>query len=89
VQLTFDTDMNRHSRKPLYVYPDCVKRYEVFVAHGGVWKRVAGESGNYIRRRLLTFPPVATGRVRVEIHETNGAPSVRVYEVRLYGDNPV
>ncbi|MBI4910634.1 MAG: FAD-dependent oxidoreductase [Acidobacteria bacterium] len=85
VQLTFDTDMNRHSRKPLYIYPDCVKRYDVLVAANSTWKRVAGETGNYMRRRVHTFPEAGTDRVRIEIHEANGAKSARVYEVRLYG----
>jgi hypothetical protein len=85
MQLTFDTDMNRHSRKPLYVYPDCVKRFDVLTGQGGGWKRVASDSANYMRRRVLAFPPVVTDRVRLEAHETNGAKSARVYEVRLYG----
>jgi hypothetical protein len=82
-QITFDTDMNRHSRQPLFVYPDCVKRYDVQVDSGGGWSRVAGETGNYMRRRMLTFPAVTAGRVRIEVHETHGARSARIYEVRL------
>ncbi|MEZ5400172.1 MAG: FAD-dependent oxidoreductase [Bryobacteraceae bacterium] len=85
VQITFDTDMNRHSRQPLYVYPDCVKRYDVLAGIGGGWRRVAGEAANYMRRRELAFTPVTTDRVRIELHETNGAKSARVYEIRLYG----
>ncbi len=85
VQLVFDTDVNRHSRKALFVYPDCVKRYEVQVWAGGAWRRVAGEEDNHLRRRVLRFAPVETDRVRVEILETNGAKAARVYEVRVYG----
>jgi hypothetical protein len=85
VQLVFDTDVNRHSRKELFVYPDCVKRYEVQVWAGGAWRRVAGEEDNHLRRRVLRFAPVETDRVRVEILETNGAKAARVYEVRVYG----
>jgi hypothetical protein len=84
VQITFDTDVNRHSRRPLYRYPDCVKRYDVLVWQGSAWKRVAGETDNYMRRRVLTFEPVVSDRVRIEMHETNGARSARVYEVRIY-----
>lgn len=86
IQLVFDTDVNRHSRKPLFVYPDCVKRYEVKVWRGGEWLPVAGENENYLRRRVLSFEAVETDRVRVEIAETNGARVARIYEVRLYGE---
>jgi hypothetical protein len=84
VQITFDTDMNRHSRRELFRYPDCVRRYEVLVPQGGGWKRVAGEEDNYMRRRVLEIEPVKTDRLRLQFHETNGARSARVYEVRLY-----
>jgi hypothetical protein len=89
VQITFDTDVNRHSRRPLYRYPDCVKRYDVLVWQGSAWKRVAGETDNYMRRRVLTFEPVVSDRVRIEMHETNGARSARVYEVRIYDGDTV
>lgn len=84
VQLTFDTDMNRHSRKALFRYPDCVKRYDVLVRQGSGWLRVAGETENYLRRRVLQLEPVTADRVRIEIQETNGAAVARIYEVRLY-----
>jgi len=88
VQITFDTDINRHSRLPLFRYPDCVKRYDVLVWQPSGWKRVAGETDNYMRRRVLSFDQVTSDRVRIEMHETNGAASARVYEVRIY-DGPV
>jgi hypothetical protein len=86
VQLVFDTDVNRHSRKALFVYPDCVRRYEVRIWRNGAWHTVAGEADNYLRRRVLRFEPVETDRVRVEIQETHGAKVARVYEVRLYDE---
>lgn len=85
IEIFFDTDVNRHSRRALFVYPDCVKRYEVSVWAGG-WRRVAGETENYLRRRVLAFDEVETDRVRIDVQETNGARSARVYEVRLYGE---
>jgi hypothetical protein len=84
VQITFDTDINRHSRRPLFLYPDCVKRYDVLARMGVGWKRVAGETDNYMRRRVLIFEAVVSDAVRIEMHETNGARSARVYEVRIY-----
>ena len=88
VQITFDTDINRHSRRPLFRYPDCVKRYDVLVRMGVGWKRVAGETDNYMRRRVLSFQPVVSDGVRIEMLETNGARSARVYEVRIYDGKP-
>ncbi len=82
IEIFFDTDVNRHSRRALFVYPDCVKRYDVLVDRGG-WQRVAGESDNYLRR-VLDFPEGETSGVRLEMHETHGARSARVYEIRLY-----
>ena len=82
--ITFDTTINRHSRRALYRYPDCVKRYELLIPQGSGWQRIAGEDDNYMRRRELRFAPVTTDRVRLAIHEANGAGVARVYEVRLY-----
>lgn len=87
IQLVFDTDVNRHSRKALFVYPDCVKRYDVHVWRNNAWIRVAGETENYLRRRVLRFEPVETDRIRVEVQETNGAKVARIYEVRLYDES--
>ncbi|MBL8179447.1 MAG: hypothetical protein JNK48_32510, partial [Bryobacterales bacterium] len=84
VQVVFDTDVNRHSRLPLFVYPDCVKTYDVLARVGGEWRRVAGESGNYLRRRVLRFEPVEADAVRIAVQETNGAGRARIYEVRVY-----
>ena len=42
VQLTFDTNVNRRIRHPLFRYPECVKTYDVAVytgAGGKLWPR--------------------------------------------------
>jgi hypothetical protein len=84
VHLTFDTNVNRRITEPLFRYPECVKRYEVSVATATGWKTVIEEPDNYYRKRVHSFDPVTSNRVRITIHETNGAPDARVYEVRLY-----
>lgn len=89
LQITFDTDINRHSRRQLFRYPDCVKRYEVLVPQGAGWRRIAGEDDNYMRRRVLTFPAVTADRLRIVVQETNGCRSARIYEVRLYDEPSV
>jgi hypothetical protein len=88
VQLIFDTDMNRHTRRPLFRYPDCVKSYELAVATPAGWRVVAEERDNYQRRRVHRFDAVTSGRVRLTVRETNGAASARVYEVRIYEETP-
>jgi hypothetical protein len=84
VQITFDTDVNRRARLPLFRYPECVKRYDLAVWNLGTWKKVAEENDNYFRRRVHYFAPCESDRLRINVHETNGARSARIYEVRTY-----
>jgi hypothetical protein len=86
VQLTFDTDVNRRARLPMFRYPDCVKRYEIAIPRGSSWVPVVHEPDNYFRHRVHRFPTVEADRLRVTIHETNGARSARIYEARVYND---
>ena len=85
VQLTFDTNINRRIRHPLFRYPECVKTYDVAVYMGSRWQTVAEVQDNYQWRRSHSFPPVSADRVRINVHATNGSPSARIYEIRLYG----
>jgi hypothetical protein len=39
---------------------------------------------NYVRRRVQRFETVQSQRVRLTVLATNGAPSARVYEMRVY-----
>jgi hypothetical protein len=84
VQLTFDTDVNRRATLPLFRYPDCVKRFEISVPRLTTWTTLASESDNYYRRRVFRCPTVEADRLRVTVHETNGARSARIYEARVY-----
>jgi hypothetical protein len=84
IQVTFDTDVNRRIRLPLFRSPECVKRYDIAVWLAGAWQQIADVSDNYYRRRVHTFSPVDSDRVRINVHETNGTQSARIYEVRLY-----
>jgi hypothetical protein len=87
VQITFDTNCNRRVRLPLFRYPECAKKYEVAIATAAGWKTVAQNDDNYLRRRVHTFDPVHSDRLRITILETNGNPAARIYEVRIY-NNP-
>src|ERR1039458_465477 len=84
VQVTFDTDVNRRVERPLFRCPDCVKRYDIAFATGGGWKVIAEEGDNYNRWRSHTFDPIHSDRLRIQVYETNGAKSARIYEVRVY-----
>ena len=84
IQLTFDTNINRRIDTAL-CYPECVKTYDVAVYMGSRWQTVAEVQDNYQRRRSHSFPPVSADRVRINVHATNGLPSARIYEIRLYG----
>ncbi len=84
IQLTFDTNANRRVGLPLFRYPECAKKYEITIPQEAGWATLVQVDGNYFRRRVHTIDAVTTGRVRIHIHETNGAPQARIYEVRLY-----
>src|SRR5262245_31563266 len=84
IQLTFDTDANRRVTLPLFRYPDCVRDYRLEYLDGGQWKTIVDVKENYVRRRVHRFDTVRSDRIRLQVMATNGAPSARVYEVRVY-----
>jgi len=89
VMLTFDTNLNVDYTMlpPLYVHPECVRDYELQVMLDGGWETIVEVKGNYQRRRIHRFRRVKSRALRLVVHATNGDPSARVYEVRVY-DNP-
>ena len=92
VYLTFDTDLNdqRHASwefKPdERMVPETVRDYRVEVFDGQQWTVVAQVENNYQRHRRHRFNPVTASRVRVVVQATNGAPSARIFEIRLYNE---
>jgi hypothetical protein len=86
IQITFDTDTNRRVRLPMFRYPECVKRYEIAIPKAIGWETILQENDNYFRRRVHRFDPVNTGKLRINILETNGSPQARIYEVRVYNE---
>ena len=85
VHLTFDTDLSTGS-------PDksrqevCVKSYKVSVFLNGDWVKVAESKDNFQRHRIHKFKKVRANKLRLEIRATHGAPSARVFEVRIYDE---
>jgi hypothetical protein len=86
VQVTFDTNFSQRASQPLFRYPECVKDYDLRVRRGGGWVNVASIRGNYVRRRVHRFDRVGTDALRLEVLAANGAPSARVYEIRVYDE---
>ncbi|HUS81525.1 MAG TPA: FAD-dependent oxidoreductase, partial [Armatimonadota bacterium] len=64
--------------------PECVRDYRVQVKAGGAWVEVAQVEGNYQRRRVHEFEPVAASAVRITCEATNGDAQARIFEVRAY-----
>ncbi len=87
VQVTFDTNFSRRLTRPLARYPECVKDYDLKVFAAGRWQTVTTVRDNYVRRRVHRFERTSSDRLRVEILASNGAPSARVYEVRVYDES--
>lgn len=86
VQLTFDTDQNRRVTLPLFRYPDCVKDYRLEAQVQGHWQLLEEVKDNYVRRRVHRLDRVSAAKLRITVMATNGAPSARLYEVRVYDE---
>jgi hypothetical protein len=86
IQLTFDTNMNRRVRRPLFRYPECVRDYLLELHDGRRWVLLHEERDNYMRRRVHTFERHTATRLRLTVLATNGVPNARIYEVRVYDD---
>jgi hypothetical protein len=86
VYLTFDTNLNKpHMKTPgLYKPPECARDYVLYCDQNGSWKSVAVVEGNYQRRRVHRFDTVSSRKLRLEVRGTNGDPSARLYEIRVY-----
>jgi len=85
VYLTFDTEMT--NRRHDVAFPrECVRDYELSYDHGAGWTSLLHVCGNYQRRRVHRFQPVTASRVRLTVHATNGHPSARVFEIRVYDE---
>ena len=87
IHLTLDTDIARtYMQRPAFFRaPECARDFRVEVRSAGEWHTVAQVRGNYHRHQVLRFAPLLGNAVRVTIEATNGAPSARVYAVRIYG----
>jgi hypothetical protein len=85
VHLTFDTDLSTgFPNKSLQDV--CVKSYKLSAFSNGDWVELAESKNNFQRHRIHKFKKVRANRLRLEISATNGAPSARVFEIRIYNE---
>ena len=83
VRLTFDTDLNpKFPVRP--VVPQCVKDYRLAVLENGKWVDVVTERDNFLRHRVHRFEARTASKLRLLVDATNGDPSARVFEIRVY-----
>ncbi|MFA6960717.1 MAG: FAD-dependent oxidoreductase [Opitutaceae bacterium] len=92
IHLTFDTNFEKalalslsdhvtQKSAPRAPQPETVKAYRLLVDG----KIVAEVTDNYLRKRIHNLDVPVTGKkLEIEMLATHGAPTIRVYEVRIY-----
>jgi hypothetical protein len=94
IHLTFDSGFSRplalthqdsfNARMFRGPQPETVSDYVIELGSSGTLTELVRETGNYQRKRVHHIAPVAADTIRITIHRTNGDPSARMYEVRMY-----
>lgn len=79
-ELIFDTNLDKPCTAG--VPPECVRDYELQAWQNGQWETLRKITGNHQRRRIHSFAPICTERLRLLVTATNGDPCARVYEFR-------
>ena len=99
VQLIFDTGQHRfltlsqadgYTGRMRWGTPqlETVRDYRIEIETAtGPWTALEAGRGNYQRRRVHRFDPVAppTRALRIVVETTNGLDHARIFEVRVYG----
>ncbi|MGQ9632546.1 MAG: FAD-dependent oxidoreductase [bacterium] len=90
IHLTFDTNLSQpltlsHSdaftaRMVRGPQPQTVRDYTISAGS----KEIVKATGNYQRKAIHRFDPIETQTIRLNVQATNGAPSARVFEIRVY-----
>jgi hypothetical protein len=90
IHLTFDTNLNlAHMSVPgLYRAPTCVRHYRLWgTATDGNSVLLDECIDNFQRKRIHKFPRRPYESVKLELLDTNGDRSARLYEMRIYDEN--
>lgn len=86
LEVSFDTNLARvtQSEEAFFRAPECVRDWRILARVAGEWREIFAETDNYQRKRTARFATTTADAVRLECLATNGAPSARVFEVRIY-----
>lgn len=94
IRLTFDTDLcapdrcygwPREAHRFVFPAPECVKDYRVVYQSGGQWQELLSVAGNYHRHCIHHLEAsIKTDVLRLEVLNTHGADTARIYEIRVY-----
>lgn len=89
IYLTFDTNLglfpNLHM--PTWSAPkETVRDYRLLYQKNGEWQEIGTYKDNFLRRRLHKFVPIKTEKIKVEVLNTWGDPSARLFEIRVYDE---
>jgi hypothetical protein len=86
VELTFDTNLSKPNERiePLTVPPEAVRDYRIQVHERGTWTDLLTVHGNTQRQRRHTLTRTTSDALRLVVDATNGDPSARLYEMRVY-----
>jgi len=63
---------------------ECARDYVIELRAEKKWREVHTEKGNYHRQRVHNIEPLRADAVRISVQATNGAPTARIYQVRVY-----
>lgn len=84
IYITFDTNLDVPEPFRNVPEPECVRDYAIYYKKDGKKVKLLEERGNYHRRRVHKFNEVECSGIAIEILSSNGDPSARIYEVRIY-----
>jgi len=94
IHLTFDSGYSRpltltesdsfNARMIRGPQPETVADYVIEFGKDGEYTEIVRETGNYLRKLVHLVEPTEADAVRITVSRTNGDPSARIYEVRLY-----
>jgi hypothetical protein len=75
---------NRQSQQRIGVAPELLKDFDVVLYKDGVEVGKKEVRGNYLRLAVCDVEPTEADEVKIHVLATNGAPAIKVYEVRVY-----
>ncbi|MFI3304528.1 MAG: FAD-dependent oxidoreductase [Rikenellaceae bacterium] len=94
VEMKFDTNLHRdinmhknpdkHSDQVEGIPPELVKSYTVEALIGKEWVEVARKDDNITRFVAESFGTIKTKAIRINLLETYGEPTIKLFEVRCY-----